>query len=124
MLKNCRIYLNLNEISGGRFNSIEQKSALGNIKLLYESRQAVIKLLNDYSSIVSEAKYRPKYGSGLKVLTSKQMIQRLTIALAQLKAGNTSQNLPNEIRQMIYSLYQEKEITKNVCNNIMNSIKL
>ena len=52
------------------------------------------------------------------------MLERLPIALAQVKAGNTSENLLNEIRQVIYSLYWAKEITKNVYNNIMNSIKL
>ena len=52
------------------------------------------------------------------------MIQRLSIAVAQVKAGNTSENLLNEIHQMMYFLYQEKEITKKVYNNIMNSIKL
>ena len=44
--------------------------------------------------------------------------------LAQVKVGNTSENLLNEIRQVIYSLYREKELTKNVYNNIMDSIKL
>ena len=52
------------------------------------------------------------------------MLQRSPIALAQVKAGNTSKNLLNEIRQIIYSLYQEKEITKKVYNNMTNSIKL
>ena len=62
--------------------------------------------------------------NGLKILTPKQMLQRLPIALAQVKAGNTSENLLNEIRQVIHSLYREKEITKKVYNNIMNSIKV
>ena len=52
------------------------------------------------------------------------MLQRLPIALAQVKAGNTSENLLNEIRQIIYSLYQEKEITKKACNSIMDSTKV
>ena len=52
------------------------------------------------------------------------MLQRLPIAFAQIKAGNTSENLLNEIRQIIYSLYLAKEITKNVYNNIMSSTKL
>ena len=69
-------------------------------------------MCDDYSRIVSEAKYKTKYGEGLKTLTRKQMLQRLPIALAQVKAGNTSENLLNEIRQVIYSLYQAKEITK------------
>ena len=52
------------------------------------------------------------------------MLQGLPIALAQVKVGNTSENLLNEIRQIIHSLYQAKEITKKVYNNIMNSITL
>ena len=60
----------------------------------------------------------------LKILTSKQMPERLSIALAQIKAGNTSEDLLNEIRQIIYSLYQKKEITDKVYDTIMNLIKL
>ena len=52
------------------------------------------------------------------------MLQRLPIALAEVKAGNTSENLLTKIRQIIYSLYQAKEITKKVYKNIMNSIKV
>ena len=60
--------------------------------------------------------------SKLKMLTPKQMLQRLPIALAQVKVGNNSENLLNEMRQVIYSLYQVKEITKKVCNNLMKSL--
>ena len=56
--------------------------------------------------------------------TPKQMLQRLPIALAQVKAGDTSENLLNEIRQIIYSAHWAKEITKNVHNRIINSITL
>ena len=63
-------------------------------------------------------------GTGLKILTPKQMFQRLPIALAQIKAGNNSRSLLNEIRQIVYYLYQSKEITKNVYNNIIKSIKV
>ena len=52
------------------------------------------------------------------------MLQRLPIALAQVKGGHTSENLVNKIRQIIYCLYHAKEITKKVYNNIMSSIKL
>ena len=52
--------------------------------------------------------------SKLKILTPKQMLQRLPITLAQVKAGKNSQNLLNEVRKIIYSLYQLKEITKKV----------
>ena len=92
--------------------------------MLYKSWQAIVKSFNDYSSIASETKYKIKYGEGLKILTPKQMLQRLPIALAQVKAGNISENLLNEIRQIIYSLYRAKEITKKVYSNIMNSIKV
>ena len=60
---------------------------------------------------------------GLKILTPKQMLQRLPIALAQVKAGNNSESLLNEIRQIVYSLYQSKQITKKVYNNIIKSIQ-
>ena len=53
-------------------------------------------------------------GTRLKILTPKQMLQRSPIALAQVKAGNNSGSLLNEIRQIVYSLYQSKQITKKV----------
>ena len=71
-----------------------------------------------------EAKYKVKHGKGLKILTPKQILQRLSIALAQVKAGNTSENFLNEIKKYIYSLYETKEIAKKVYNNVMNSLKL
>ena len=52
------------------------------------------------------------------------MLQRLPIALAQVKASNNSENLLNEIRQISYSLYQSREITKKVYNNIIKSIQI
>ena len=52
------------------------------------------------------------------------MLQRLSIALVQVKAGNNSESLLNEIRQIVYSFYKSKEITKKVYNNIINSIQL
>ena len=60
----------------------------------------------------------------LKILTPNQMLKRLPIALAQVKAGNNSESLLHEIRQIVYSLYRSKEITKKVCNNIINPIKV
>ena len=89
--------------------------------MLYNARKEAIKFFDDYSSIVFEAKNNT-IGKGLKILTPKQMIQRLPIALAQVKAGNNSENVLNKIRQIIYSLYQSKEITKKVYNNLMKSL--
>ena len=70
--------------------------------------------------MILEGKRLAKEGTGLKILILKQMLQRLPIALAQIKAGNNSESLLNEIRKIVYSLYQSKEITKKVYNNIIN----
>ena len=80
--------------------------------MFYKARKEAIKFFDDYSSMVSEAKNKATKGTGLKILTPKQMLQRLPIALPQVKAGNNSESLLNEIRPIVYSLYQSKEITK------------
>ena len=68
------------------------------------------------------AKYKAKRIEGIKVLTSKLMLQRLPIAVSQVKVDNTSENLPNETLQIIYSLYQAKAIAKKVYNDVMSLI--
>ena len=85
-------------------------------------KAVLLNFFDDYPEIVSESK--ATHGEGVKILTPKQIIQRLPEALAQVKASNTSENLLNEISQITDSLYQAKEITKKVYHNIMNSIKL
>ena len=82
--------------------------------MLYKARNSVIEFFDDYSSMVSEAKPKAIKETGLKILTPKQMLQRLPIALAQVKAGNNSESLLNEIRDTVYSLYQSKGITKKL----------
>ena len=91
--------------------------------MLYKARSEAIKFYDDYSLMMSEAKTKATKGIGLKILTPKQMLQRLPIALAQVKAGNNSESLLNEIRQIVYSLYQSKQITKKISNNIIKSIQ-
>ena len=61
-------------------------------------------------------------GQGIKILTPNQMLRRLPITLAQLKAGNNSEKLKNEIRQLLYSLYRSKNMTKQVYNNLIKYI--
>ena len=104
----------------------EQKEVINNLEKFYNSREEVINFFRDYIEMLSDANYDSKQnetkGKGLKILTPKQMLQRLPIALAQVKAGNNSESLLNEIRQIVYSLYQSKQITKKVCNNIIKSI--
>ena len=67
---------------------------------------------------------KKKQGPGLKILTPKQMFQKLPVALMQVKAINNSANLLNEVKDIVCSLYQSKEITKKVYNNIIKSIQI
>ena len=102
----------------------EKEIVKKNLINFYEAREAI---LNAFKSKIFLKK---STGSGisdtdnskLKILTPKQMLERLLIALAQVKAGNNSENLLNEIRQIIYSLYQSKEITKKMYNNFIRSL--
>ena len=70
----------------------------------------------------SAANRRNQRGKGLKILTPDQMLSRLPISLAQLKAGNNSQKLKNEIRQLLYSLYRSKKLTKQLYKSLVNII--
>ena len=101
---------------------------INNLEKFYNSREEFIKFFRDYIEMLSDANYVAKNnetkGKGLKILTPKQMLQQLPIALAQVKAGNNSESLLNEIRQIVYSLYQSKQITKKVYNNIIKSINI
>ena len=90
--------------------------------MLYKARNEAIKFYDDYSSMMSEAKYRATKGKGLKILTPKQMLQRLPIALAQEKPGNRSERLSNEIRQIIFLCINQNKSQKKVYNNIIKSI--
>ena len=78
---------------------------INNLENFYSSKEKVINFFRDYVEMFSDANYNAKQnetkGKGLKILTPKQMIQRLPIALAQVKAGNNSENLLNEIRQIV-----------------------
>ena len=116
-------YLNIIRI-GNKNNN--QKKVLVNANILFNGRNSAIKFIEDYSSMILEAKRLAKEEQeckGLKILTPNQMLKRLPIALAQVKAVNNSDSLLNEIRQTVYSLYLSKEITKKVYNNIISSIK-
>ena len=123
MQQNYLDYLNI--IRKGNKNA-NQKNTLANINIHFNARNSAIKLIEDYGSMILESNNLAKEqeGTGLKILTPNQMLKRLPIALAQVKTGNNSESLLNEIRQIVYSLYRSKEITKKVYNNIINSIKV
>ena len=82
--------------------------------MLYKARNKAIKFYDDYSLMMSEAKTKATKETGLKILAPKQTLQRLPIALAQVKDGNNLGSLLNEITQIVYSLYQSKQITKKM----------
>ena len=94
-----------------------------NLNKFYLSREKVNNFFKDYAEMIIDAGYSAKHdetkGTGPKTLTSKQMLQILPIALVQVKAGNNS---ITEIRHIVYYLYQLKQITKKVYNNIIKSI--
>ena len=117
----------LNNIKIGK-KATEQKEVINNDEKIYNSREEVTKFFRDYIEMLlnwnDDAKQNETKGTGLKILTPKPMPQRLPTALAQVKAGNNSEGLLNEIRQIVYSLYQFKQITKKVYNNIIKSINV
>ena len=96
---------NIYEIKSQRYQSKEQESVLENTEMLYNVQEKVSKLFDDYSSMATEVNYKIIDREELKTLTPKKMLQRLPIILAQIKAGNTSKNLLNKIRQTIHSSY-------------------
>ena len=77
---------------------------------------------SDSDSDFSSSNFSNIKGKGLKILTPNQMLSRLPITLAQLKAGNNSEKLKNEIRQLLCSLYKSKKLTKNVYKSLLDII--
>ena len=79
-------------------------------------------IMPELESEESAAEKRNQQGEGVEILTPNQMLSRLPISLAQLKGGNNSGKLKNEIRQLLYSLYRSKNMTKQVYNNLIKPI--
>ena len=104
----------------------EKEIVLENLYNFFQGRE---KILDAYESKIFSTKSKsagilnPDH-SKLKLLTPKQMLQRLPIALPQVKPGNNLESLLNDIRQIVYSLHQSKQITKKIYNNIIKSIQL
>ena len=102
----------------------EKEIVLENFYNFFEGREEIIDVFKS-KIFLTKSKgagiLNPDH-SKLKILTPKQMLQRLPIALAQVKAGNNSENLLNEIRKIVYSLYQSKQITKKVQKNLIESL--
>ena len=93
------------------------KATVDYLKYMEEQEKGQKRFSDDYDSNGWSS------GSGLKILTNKQMLNRLPILLAQIQAGNNSIKLRNEIRQILYSLFRSKVLTKTVYNNLIKSIR-
>ena len=96
----------------------EQEKTQENLNVLFNERNDAINFIEGYGSMILEAKKKAseelteQEGTWLKILTAKQMLRILPIAFEQVKAGNNSENLLNEIRQIAYSLYQSRDFTR------------
>ena len=106
--KQKEFLIKLTNIKIGK-RTTEQTKVINNLEKFYNSKDEVINFSRDYTEIQSDANYHAKQnetkGTGLKKLSPKQMLQRLPINLAQVKPGNNSESLLNEIRQIFFSLY-------------------
>ena len=80
--------------------------------MIYKARNEAIKFYDHYPSMTSEAKRKAPKWTELKILTPKQILQRLPIALGQVKAGNNSESLLNEIRQIVYCINRKESLKK------------
>ena len=89
---------------------------------MFEDEEEIPRDMPDLESEKSATRRRNQEGQGLKILTPEQMLSRLTIFLAQLKAENNSEKLKNEIRQLLYSLYRSKKLSKTIYKHLMNAI--
>ena len=106
----------------------QEKDVLKSLYNLFEGRQRILDAFDSkiFPIKIEDIGFSDKMSDhfDVKILTPKQMFQRLPVALAQVKAGDNSEYLLNEIRQIVYSLYQSKEITKKVYNNTIKSIQI
>ena len=112
--------------------NLEQEETLKNLNMFFNGRNDAINFIEDYGSVILEAKneaaeeLKEQEETGIKILTPKQMFLRLLIALAQVKAGNNSESLLNEIRQIsLFFVSITKESLKNIQgHNQIRTIKL
>ena len=101
----------------------EMKNIIKNVPKDNPSKTEESKKMTDIVERVLVLNSEKQIGLGLKILTPNQMLSRLPITLTQLKAGNNSEKLKNEIRKLLYSLYRSKKLTKNVYKSLVDIIK-
>ena len=119
--KNYRSKKDLGSVSKNQKKMERYASDLEYIDFYNIKSGSDLEYISDLYNLKSDSDTSKK-GEGLKILTSKQMLNRLPILLAQIQAGNNSKSLKNEFRQILYSLYRSKLLTRNVYNNLIKSI--
>ena len=108
----------MNVINSGLKDLKEEIKKMSEEERKIEKPDEIVKIVRE----ILKFNKQNQEGKGIKILTPNQMLSRLPISLAQLKAGNNSEKLKNEIRQLLYSLYRSKNMTKQVYNNLIKPI--
>ena len=101
-------------------NLKDQAKKMSENEIENEKPNQTLEIINEIIDFNKEI--QEQLGSGLKLLTPNQMLSWLPISLAQLKAGNNSEKLKNEIRQLLYSLHRSKKLTRNIYKSLINII--
>ena len=121
-LSNARSKINKNQVYSINKTLTKIKITVKNVPkddlLKIEENEKIIDIIERILEYNSEN----QLGLGLKMLTPNQMLSRLPISLAQLKAGNNSEKLKNEIRQILYSLHRSKKLTKQLHKSLIDII--
>ena len=108
-----------------KFEYYKSEEKPGSVSMNQKKMRRYARDLKDIADLynIKSGSDTSKKGEGLKILTNKQMLNRLPILLAQIQAGNNSKSLKNELRQISYSLYRSKVLTKTVHNNLIKFIR-
>ena len=108
-----KVFVNI--INSGLKDLKEEIKVMPEEERKIEKPDKIVKLVEE----ILKFNKQKQEGQGIKIITPSQMLSRLPISLAQLEAGNNSGKLKNEIRQLLYSLYRSRYITKQVYNNLI-----
>ena len=108
----------VNVIKSGLIDLKDEIKKMSKEEIENEKPDKILKVVEE----ILKFKKQKQQGLGLKILTPNQMLSRLPITLAQLKAGNNSEKLKNEIRQLLHSLYKSKKLTKQLYKSLIDTI--
>ena len=111
----------VNVIKSGLIDLKDETEKMSKEEIENEKPDKILKVVEEILDFNN--KFQKQQGSGLNILTPNQMLSRLPIVLAQLKAGNNSEELKNEIRQIFYSLYRSKKLTKQLYKSLIDIIQ-